>query len=306
MAFISAGSRFRALFTAISVLTLAGAASWVNAQQASPSAPVPLTPIPAATAPAGQAPAAAPVGAQPAAGTPAVAAPAGLPPAAGAPAAATTAPAGTIAAPVAKPPVAAVAKPAGKVAAKPVDKPRWTELTKAQQQVLQPLATDWDKMEGVKKLKWVEIANRFASMKPDEQQRIHERMRNWAVELTPEQRRVARENYATTKKIDPGKKSAQWEQYQQLPEAEKKRLAAQAAQKKKQVANLPSSAQANMPKVAPIKAGPKPPAMAPAVAPAAVPAGTAPATAQPAATPPTTTAPAGTLPAAPPTGPNGK
>jgi hypothetical protein len=204
-----------------------------------------------------------------------------------------------VAAPVAKPPVAAVTKPAGKVAAKPVDKPLWTELTKPQQQVLQPLATDWDKMEGVKKLKWVEIANRFATMKPDEQQRVHERMRNWAVELTPEQRRVARENYATTKKIDPGQKSAQWEQYQQLPEAEKKRLAAEAALKKKQVANLPSSAQANMPKVAPIKAGPKPPAAAPAAAPAGT--APAPATTQPAAVPPATTAPAVI-----PTVPNGK
>ncbi len=205
-------------------------------------------------------------------------------------------------------------KPAGKVAAKPVDKPRWTELTKPQQQVLQPLATDWDKMEGVKKLKWVEIANRFGSMKPDEQQRIHERMRNWAVELTPEQRRVARENYATTKKIDPGQKSAQWEQYQQLPEAEKKRLAAEAALKKKQVANLPSSAQSNLPKVAPIKKNITPPAQAPAAAPAqGAPAVQAPATtgAPAAGTAPAATAPAapvqpGTLPAATPPVPNGK
>ncbi len=184
---------------------------------------------------------------------------------------------------------------------KPVDKPLWSELTKPQQQVLQPLATDWDKMEAVKKLKWVEIANRFKTMKPDEQQRVHERMRNWAVELTPEQRRVARENYATTKKIDPGQKSAQWEQYQQLPEAEKKRLAAEAALKKKQVANLPSSAQSNLPKVAPIKKNVAPPAQAPAAVPAQVPGAAA-----PAATAPATTTPPGTVPAASPTVPNGK
>jgi hypothetical protein len=159
-------------------------------------------------------------------------------------------------------------------------------------------------MESAKKQKWLEISNRYATMKPDEQQRVHERMRNWAVELTPEQRRVARENFATTKKIDPSKKSAQWEQYQALPEEEKKRLAAEAAlMKKKQVANLPSSAQANMPKVAPIKSGP--PAAKPALVPAGaapVPAsGTAPASAPSAAASATQAAPTVT-----PSAPNGK
>ncbi len=297
---ISGGARFRAIVAALSVLTLAGATSWVCAQQASAPATVPA---PATTAP----------NAAPAAGTIAApVTPVPTTPAAGAPAAVT--PAATVAAPAPHPAVPAVKATSGKVAAKPVDKPLWTQLTKTQQEVLQPLAADWEKMEGVKKQKWVEIANRFGTMKPDEQQRVHEKMRNWAVELTPEQRRVVRENFANTKKIDPGQKSAQWEQYQALPEAEKKRLAAEAALKKKQVANLPSSAQANMPKVAPIKSGPPP---APAAKPAAAPAGTQPAAtvpngapaaagSAPAAAVPATTAPAGTLPAAPPPAPNGK
>ena len=52
---------------------------------------------------------------------------------------------------------------------KPLDKPLWTTLTRPQQVALEPLADEWDRMEGVRKQKWLEIANRFASMKPDEQ-----------------------------------------------------------------------------------------------------------------------------------------
>lgn len=133
---------------------------------------------------------------------------------------------------------------------KALDKPLWHTLTHPQQVALEPLAGEWDKMDSLRKQKWLEIANRFSSMKPDEQQRVHERMRDW-VKLTPEERRVARENYTRTKKIEPGQKTAQWEQYQQLPEEQKKKLAAEAATKK-QVANLPS-AQSNLKTVAPIK-----------------------------------------------------
>ncbi len=135
-----------------------------------------------------------------------------------------------------------------------LDKPLWKELTRPQQIALEPLSTQWDAMDGDRKLKWLEIANRFASMKPDEQSRMHERMRDW-VKLTPEERRLARENYTLTKQLGKSAKSAQWEQYQQLPEEEKRKLAAEAAAKK-QVTNLPPKTQPKA--VAPIN--PAPPA----------------------------------------------
>ena len=72
-------------------------------------------------------------------------------------------------------------------------KPGWKELTPAQQAALLPLQGEWDRMEAARKPKWLGIANRFASMQPAEQQRMHGRMREW-VKLTPEQRKVAREN----------------------------------------------------------------------------------------------------------------
>jgi hypothetical protein len=152
-------------------------------------------------------------------------------------------------APVAPAPAQSPVKPIQKA----LDKPLWSALSRPQQIALEPLAGEWDRMEGVRKQKWLEIANRFSSMKPDEQARVHERMREW-VKLTPEQRRVARENYTLSKKIGPGQKSEQWEKYQQLPEEQKKQLAddAASARAKKQVANLPSQAQSNVKRVAPI------------------------------------------------------
>lgn len=137
-------------------------------------------------------------------------------------------------------------------AAASVEKPSWKELSRPQQMALEPLQKEWDGMEGLRKQKWLDIANRFGTMKPDEQQRLHERMRAW-LKMTPEERRVVRENYTMTQKLDKSAKSVQWEQYQQLPEEEKRRLAADAAAKK-QVTNLPPKTQPNA--VAPIKPAP--------------------------------------------------
>ena len=144
---------------------------------------------------------------------------------------------------------------AAKVTTPKATKPLWSELTPAQQQALAPLATEWDKVDTLRKKKWLEIGNKFASMKPDEQQRIQERMREW-VRLTPEQRRVARESFARTKKLDADQKSAKWQEYQQLPEEQKKKLAADDAEKK-HVANLPTAHSKNK-SIPSIKSTPKP------------------------------------------------
>jgi hypothetical protein len=111
------------------------------------------------------------------------------------------------------------------------DKPLWRSLSPAQQVALQPLQAEWDQMDGVRKQKWLQLANRFAGMKPEEQARVHERMREWA-KLTPEQRELARETYTRTRKIAPEQKNATWETYQQLPEEQKKKLAASGSARK--------------------------------------------------------------------------
>jgi hypothetical protein len=130
----------------------------------------------------------------------------------------------------------------------PVSRPRWTELTPAQQAALQPLAAEWDRLDSPRKKKWLELGSKFASLKPDQQARLQERMREWA-KLTPDQRRVARESYSRAKKLNPSEKNAEWQHYQQLPEEQKKKLADEASVKKR-VANLPPASQ-QKPKVNP-------------------------------------------------------
>ncbi|MFZ6657687.1 DUF3106 domain-containing protein [Undibacterium sp. TJN19] len=135
-------------------------------------------------------------------------------------------------------------------------KPLWTDLSPVQKQALAPLSPEWDRMSDLGKKKWLEIANRYALMKPDEQARLQERMRDW-VKLTPEQRMAARENFAKSTQVKAEHKSAQWQQYQQLSEEEKKRLASE-NEKKKSVTNLPANALKNPTILAPLKIGPKP------------------------------------------------
>lgn len=152
---------------------------------------------------------------------------------------------------------AAASEPAAATTAKQpsVSKPRWSDLTPEQQHALAPLADEWDQLEATRKNKWLAIGNKFSSMTPDEQQRVHARMRDW-VTLTPDQRRVARESHARASKLGTDRKSARWEQYQQLPEEEKKKLAAGAASKNP-VATLPPPASQGKNTIPPIKSAPK-------------------------------------------------
>lgn len=137
-------------------------------------------------------------------------------------------------------------------------KPLWRSLSAPQQAALQPLRAEWDALDGVRKRKWLELAHRFAAMSPAEQQRVHQRMREW-IKLTPAQRSLARQNYTRTRQIAPGKKSATWQSYQQLPEHEKKKLAA-AARQKKPAASAGKSATAAQPAAKPSTPAPALPA----------------------------------------------
>src|SRR5258708_19914729 len=74
------------------------------------------------------------------------------------------------------------------LAATPQKKPpTWGELTQEQQQILAPLAVDWDNLEPERKRNWIGIAKRYPKMKPDEQARVQRRMQAWA-KLTPKER----------------------------------------------------------------------------------------------------------------------
>src|SRR5207302_10578128 len=91
------------------------------------------------------------------------------------------------------------------LAATPQKKPpTWGELTQEQQQVLAPLAVDWDNLDPARKRKWIGIAKRYPKMKPDEQARVQPRMQAW-VKLTAKQRQAARDRQKKLAKLPPDK-----------------------------------------------------------------------------------------------------
>ena len=109
--------------------------------------------------------------------------------------------------------------------------PNWTSLKPQQQEALKPLVGEWDKIDNFRRKKWLGVADKYATMKPDAQKRLHARMADWA-KMTPEQRRAARENYKQAQALPPDQKKAEWQQYQKLPDTQKKQLAAAADAKK--------------------------------------------------------------------------
>ncbi|MGD9945408.1 MAG: DUF3106 domain-containing protein [Burkholderiaceae bacterium] len=97
----------------------------------------------------------------------------------------------------------------------PLAQPLWSELSRAQQAVLAPFAEQWNSWPTQEKLNWVSLADRVPKMKPAARQKLDQRIREWA-QLTPEQRRLARQNYRLAKRLSPDERLAQWERYQQM------------------------------------------------------------------------------------------
>ncbi|MBS1142460.1 MAG: hypothetical protein H6R13_3913 [Proteobacteria bacterium] len=104
--------------------------------------------------------------------------------------------------------------------------PGWGQLNGQQKNILAPLAKDWDGMENIRKKKWLGIAERFPTMKQDEQQRMQDRMREWA-DLSPTERSKVRDTYKDFKQLPPEQKQVikqKWEAYSNLPPDEKQRI----------------------------------------------------------------------------------
>lgn len=112
------------------------------------------------------------------------------------------------------------------IAGVPTVQPGWAELTAQQRQVLGPLASDWEKMDSPRRKKWLSIAERYPTMRPEEQERLQRRMKGWS-NLPPEQRALARKKFMEMKKIPPEKRETirqKLEEYEQLTSDEKQRL----------------------------------------------------------------------------------
>ncbi len=106
--------------------------------------------------------------------------------------------------------------------------PGWEQLNTLQKLALYPLAPRWAVLSEQQKRQWLVMAQSFSKLPEAEQERLHNRMTQWA-SLSAQQRSQARLNYAATNRLAPDSKRAQWEAYQALSSEEKSRLAAAAA-----------------------------------------------------------------------------
>jgi hypothetical protein len=116
----------------------------------------------------------------------------------------------------------------------------WARLTSAEHVALAPFAAQWDSFSDERKRKWIKIASRYPKLSPDAQKRLHERMAEW-VRMTPDQRRVARENYQVSKELPREARQNAWKAYQQLSEEQKERLAASERKRRPSVVSAPPS-----------------------------------------------------------------
>lgn len=131
-----------------------------------------------------------------------------------------------VAAPASRPasaPKIATASPKP-AAPSPVNKSGWTELTRAQQASLLPLASTWSSISAGQKRKWIALSQNFQNLSPAERDTLHGRMTEWA-NLSPVQRSQARLNFAETKRLSAEEKKAKWLAYQALSPEQKQQLA---------------------------------------------------------------------------------
>lgn len=106
--------------------------------------------------------------------------------------------------------------------------PGWETLDTPQKLALYPLAERWSLLSGLQKRRWLAVAQTFATLPTEEQDRLHARMTEWA-SLSAQQRNQARLNFATTNRLAPDDKRSQWDAYQALSEEDRRQLAARAA-----------------------------------------------------------------------------
>ncbi|MBL8380093.1 MAG: DUF3106 domain-containing protein [Burkholderiales bacterium] len=109
--------------------------------------------------------------------------------------------------------------------------PNWAQLSPERQAVLKPLAGEWDKLDNTRRRHWIALADRYREMAPEEQKRAQSRMVEWA-RLTPEQRRIARDNFRKAQELPPERKVTEWQDYQALAPIQKKKLTAAAEAQK--------------------------------------------------------------------------
>jgi len=114
--------------------------------------------------------------------------------------------------------------------------PGWHQLSPAQRAALAPLERDWASIDADRKQKWLDIAERFPRMSPDERSRIQTRMADWA-RMTPAERGQARLRFQEARNLSAEERQQRWNAYQSLPPEKRRELAQRAAPPPKAAGN---------------------------------------------------------------------
>lgn len=99
----------------------------------------------------------------------------------------------------------------------------WSQLTPMQRQALAPLGAQWSALSAQQQAKWLTLSKNFTQLPVADQITMHSRMADW-VDLSPQQRNLARLNFNQFQNLPKEDKKAAWEAYQALPKEEKRLL----------------------------------------------------------------------------------
>jgi hypothetical protein len=102
--------------------------------------------------------------------------------------------------------------------------PTWSQLSERQKTALTPLKKLWPEINEAQKRKWLAVSRNYRELPEQEQQKMHERMREW-VAMGPRDRAHVRLEYARAQTLSVDERRARWEAYQALSDDERKKLA---------------------------------------------------------------------------------
>lgn len=122
-------------------------------------------------------------------------------------------------------PASGMAQASPQAAQKAQTSGNWKQLKSHEKKALAPLAARWGELTETQRSKWLAIAQHFDQLTPAEQQVMQTRMAEW-VALNPVQRNQARLHFNTVQSLSKDEKKSRWDEYQNLSEAEKRKLSA--------------------------------------------------------------------------------
>ncbi|MCO5121218.1 MAG: DUF3106 domain-containing protein [Burkholderiaceae bacterium] len=93
--------------------------------------------------------------------------------------------------------------------------PGWSMLDADQKNLLAPFSDQWDRWADGERRAWLALASRFPTMRPAEQLRARERIRQWA-ELDPQEREIARANFGMARRMPEHQRVEQWQRYRSM------------------------------------------------------------------------------------------